>query len=407
VFWALAAGATVGDAVARLNHCRRNAAARFPFFVLGDPECPAGRERWPEWMSIVRREPESPDSPDSVAIEVGADLCDRFLCVEFPRAAIAQTTFVRAESPGAKVVHAWTCLDWEREQLWLFLRRKTPASASVRVIVERVPAIAVDRALLRAALELPMSSKHWRAAEPGASPDVAEEIKLLERAAALVIRTHRSISQLPDRATIGRADDLALTLSMAESTWTQAHAEVVDRVRQRIAPSGTWPPRIWSTAAPRAESIDVACPYCGQAPTLWRNYETVLWRPRRTWECVSCVLIDDQVADDPITLTLDASTELRLGEQRIATLTIENSAGSERRLGAVAIYPDTRAHGIRVGPLDRAVEVEVPAGGRATVTVELSLPERPRVYHRFYLRALVLLDGVWSIVARPITVRPS
>lgn len=401
VFWALAASATVGEAVARLNHCRRNAAARFPFFVLGDPECPAGTERWPDWVTTVERD------PDTQSIEVG--VTERFVCVELPRTETPHTSFVQCESPGAKVVHAWSCRDWEREQLWLFLRRSASAPAKLRVKIERVPSLATDPALLRAAIELPMRTRHWHAADPATarrSPEIAKEIELLERAAELVIRTHRATVQLAERATIGRASDVEMSLRVTESHWTQAHAEVVDRVRKRVSPSGTWPPRIWINASPRAEPSAVACPYCGESPTLERVYETVLGRPRRAWECVSCVLIHDQLCDDPLTLTLDASAELRLGETAAATLTIDNSAGSERRLGAVAIYPDTRAHGICVGPIDRAIEIEVGPGKITTVSVELSLPERPRVYHRFYLRALVLLDGVWSIVARPITVRP-
>lgn len=397
VFSAFSAARNAGEAVARLNAYRPGAAARFPYFLLGDPECVTGASRWPRWAVEVE-----PDTLITLAVT------NTFIRTKLPPCNAKQITFVRSETPGIEVVSPWLCRDWDGDELWFFVRGPMPPEGRANILIERTPWKGVDPALVDAAIDMPARIRHWHAADPGMArrnPEIVKEVQLLRSVAEGLLRVHRTTLSMADRAQVGAPRDPGSSVDLIESAWTQAHAEVIERVRTRISPNGTWPPRIWITESLAGEAVEAACPHCGESPTLRRTYQTVLGRPRASWECVSCVLINDRASDDRIEIALEAPAQIRVGEIIEATLRLRSPADHERRLGAAAIYPDTRAHGVqsRSGVFD----VDLKPGSGLALRAELALPEAPPVYHRIYLRGLVLLNGIWLLAARPFTVLPA
>lgn len=381
VFWALASAATMGEAVARLNWVRR-CAGRPPaldYFLLGDPDLPAGPARWPAWAG-----PAGTSTPYTRIA-----LADR----EPPFDATTEVVHLwrdEARTPlaGARVFGAW-----RDGEVWFVDPLPGSASAPPRVAVEPVPALPAG--LADEALTFPARSRTWTTV-------LAAARDRLTPAADRLIAVHRVLEQTPGTVVQTAPADLRAIVDMALTEWRRAQVAAVEHALTSSA-RGLWPYRYWSVADVVTDDDHEPCPYCGIAPTLRRVYHSRPGLTRQQWECQRCDLIHDRaVAPDAPDVSLDVPERLPTGTAVPATLRVAAASDGADLHGAVVVTVDGTGHGVTGEP--GVVEFDVPAGGRRDLVATLTVRTRPERPHLWRVRALCLLNGAWSLVSRQVRV---
>ncbi|PRQ00451.1 hypothetical protein [Enhygromyxa salina] len=398
VFAVLHSSANLGEAVSRLNRARPQAVAEFPYFLLGDPELPVGPGRWPGWaaepVELARQQ-----GPMSQHIRARVPVDRPFVRVPLGiQGAHAATTFVRHADPGLDL-HTLHLLTSDPPELWVALERPAGGDDLATLDILTVPAPRLPAGLLEAAVLTPLRVRAWtEALSPGVEPLLA--------AAANLERVEQLCSQVEGRALTMEPREILACVPSARDLWLRAHAGALAHALT-LAPKGLWPNSLWKGTNYAGSTIADACPHCGVSPTLRREYDSGPALRRRQWECVACALILDRPVMPTMPmpeLSVTMPTSIAPGQTITATLVLDNSALAHHFAVAGALLFDRKGHGVAAPP---PFSFELHPGATHTETIELSLDGLPDIAHRYYARALLLVNGVWMMATRLVTVRAS
>ena len=144
------------------------------------------------------------------------------------------------------------------------------------------------------------------------------------------------------------------------------------------------------------------CPVCQTPNAILRSYNLSVGR--RTWlECAHCRIVRDNSEGEgaDVVLSLDSPFELSSNSSCEVLLTIKNANASIPTIGAALIGVDGIGHGIASQPPLHPVIVG--PGEVVSCKTQLISPRRPKTAHQFYLRAIVLLNGRWWWLSRPLS----
>ena len=401
VLWALRSSATLGEAAARLNEVRPDANAKLPYFLLGDPELPAGAARWPAWIAEATARDAKQPGVSRFEIPAGGDA--PFVHVELgpdarpPEQRDAPWTWYGSVARGAGVELGKPrgFRTWAGDELWVDLTRARPEGGFVELELERRASLSVDPALRRAALELDQQMRAW-------TPTVREWGAPLRDAAERLLRLAGRLAELERRAVVGQASDFEGALGLMQRAWVDAHARLVERAVEGLAAGGLWPFRLWSFSNFSGRMIDEPCPYCGLPTTLLRSYESLPVGARQQWECIDCALIHDHPPGVPFELEFELTPRLEPGGSLPVELRVTNTGADPLRGAALAIV-DGLGHGVVSEP-SRAQSFELAAGERCSLTLRFELRGPPQIAHIYWARVLMLVDGVWQLSSRPLHV---
>jgi hypothetical protein len=389
VLWALNTARTAGEATARLNHVRPEAAAALPYYLIGDPEVPCGPTRWHGWVVDAKL---SSRTNGAIQVELGARTPGGapFAAVRLQNEGVddePQTAHVSIDhDPGGAPPRIFR--SWDRTDLWL-----EPGSGG-RVTVEYEAATRFPPGMVAAAARVPATVAGWRRC-------LEAQGAALEDAARLVLQVAARLEQAAGRARRGRAADLRAAHDTAVERWIAAHRAAVERVVD-LAPDGLWPFRLWQVGAFRNRDDETPCPYCGLAPTLLRRYDRFPDAVREQWECPRCVLLQDRPSAPAPSFAFRVGEVLTPVQPLTATVEIDNRGSDTVWLGYAAMLVDGRAHGTVASPT--VLPVEVDSGGWTKVETTLALPARPQIHHRYWARSVLLLNATWFLGTRQIVV---
>lgn len=394
VFQVLWSAPTIGEAIARLNRARPSAVAEFPYYLLGDPECPVGRSRWSGWCSepLAERRQRSPECQTIVAV----------LPTTTPFARIAlglrgaehTTSYVHTDDPDASIRAVHLLVD-EQPELWLAIDRRT-GSEPVVVVIETYPTPRLPKGLLDAALAVPLFIRSW-------SPELREGAGPLVQAAERIETVQDLVTQMRGRAVPIDASEPQASVALARKAWLEAQLALVEHALTNFSEGGLWSYRLWRGTDHRGTSSDLACPHCGISPTLQRRYHSPPALQRVQWECVACALISDRPLLPMPELAIEMPTQIATGQTIVAELAFESRESDPHFAIAGALLLDRKGHGVAV---PSPFMFELPPGGRHALSVELSSTRPPDIHHRYYARALLLINGVWLVTTRLVTVGP-
>jgi hypothetical protein len=396
VLWALTSARTAGEAVACLNDVRKEAAAEWPYYLVGDPELPCGSRRWPSWVGDA--EVLTDDRTDgyrrlSLRCPIGPPFT-RVSLASSPWSGSPCTISVSGSS-GVLIRNARLFPTRDRSDLWLSVAADHMASC-VQVTVEQAPSPRLPAGLIEAALRIPAEVRGWH-------KPLRQAGTKMEEAADLVLRVAKALDRTTNQAVIGRYDDMPTSCELAVQSWMDAHRTVLNAA-MGFAGSGLWPFRLWSMGAFRNRAIDKACPYCGVAPTLHRIYDRFPADFREQWECSSCCLLHDRPSQPAPTVRFRIDEVLRRSTPLVAEVTIGNEGGRATWMGHGAIFVDGYGHNVTASPV--SFELCVQSGGRITATATLSQQNDAGIHHRYWARSLLLLNGIWFLCTRPIILAP-
>ena len=86
-----------------------------------------------------------------------------------------------------------------------------------------------------------------------------------------------------------------------------------------------------------------------------------------------------------------------------ATLTLDNSSGDTAWYGGGAICVDGTVCEVQADPARFDVRLE--PGKDVTFKTQVKLVRPPRIHHRYWLRSILLINGIWYLGTRQIVVR--
>ncbi|MFV8751439.1 hypothetical protein ACNOYE_12915 [Nannocystaceae bacterium ST9] len=393
VLWALGSSATLGEALARLDDTRPEATARLPYFLLGDPELPAGRERWPGWFTEAPLDASRSPWRASLPIDPAP-----FVGVRLPESDLerAWTSFVRTDDRGVELRAPRLFQSTRGAALWTSLAGVDPSRATVELQIEHRRSLALPAGLVHAAARLDERLAAW-------GEGLRAHAGGLRKAADRIGQLAGKLRGLEQRAIVGRAQDFEVAIELAERGWRDANLGVLRAAIESFAAGGLWPYRMWSVGNFVGESRAERCPYCGLAPTLLRRYFQPPEAAREQWECVQCALIQDRPAEPGPRLHFHMPDRIALGETVRAEFELDNPRGGQARVGAGMILVDGLAHGVITRPLGE-LDFTLAPGESFVGRFELALPEPPTIAHLYWARALILLDGEWLLASRPLRV---
>jgi hypothetical protein len=397
--WALISAPTMGHVTARFNQARRQDNPIPPYFLLGDPDIPAGTNRWPEFATTLSElAPLPPRQPGGALWLVPVPPVNPpFLRLQLPRPGPIDdeaVTFVWSLQEEVRVNNARVYRFEGDLELFLSFERRPPAGATL--LVERAACPALPPGLLKAAMDLPLILDSWL------EPLAEARLPLLE-AARQVVKTAQLLEKIEGQAVTFSFNELQSVLNDTRTAWLKAHLKAI-RTILKFAPFSLWPSSLWTTYNYRGEELDKACPHCGLAPTILRTGQTVpgLRLPRQGLECLRCDLVEDLPGrEDNPTLSMPVPAKIFPGQYHIE-LEIDNTAGGTTFWGAGAILMDRSGHGVSASP--ESFVVEVKGGEKFKTGVTLTLPGDPPVSHQYRVRAVILLNGDWFWLSRTVIV---
>ncbi|MFV8751427.1 hypothetical protein ACNOYE_12855 [Nannocystaceae bacterium ST9] len=395
LFQVLWSASTLGEAIARLNRARPSTIAEFPYYLLGDPECPVGRSRWPRWCSepLAQRRERTPRCQTIVAA-CSLDAPYTRVALEL-RGAEHTTSYLRTDDPDAQL-HAVHLLADDEPELWFCVERRAGAGP-VEVVVETYPTPRLPAGLLDAALATPLLLRSWSELLQAAAPASA-----LAAAAEQLEAAHELGRRLRGRATTIDPGEPQSCVASARQAWLAAHLAAIEYA-STLTEGGLWPLRLWRGVQHRGVSSLDACPYCGAAPTVHRRYQSPPTLQRLQWECVACALISDRPLVPMPAVAIDMPDRIAAGQTIVASLELASGESDPHFAIAGVLLIDRKGHQVAPPP---AFAFELPPGARHSLSVELSSMRAPDIHHRYYARALLLINGAWLMTARIVTVGP-
>lgn len=356
ILWALAVSATLGESVARLNAVRKEAAAEFPYFLLGDPDVQAGTRRWPSWTDGCELAVKADDVYSGRPFEGEAP----FIAVSLAHPISEEITPVARIPDCPDGVLGWrTFRSWERTDLWLGVAQHA-RTMPFEIVLQVKPSLPIgfltnlERAYGRASswgVELAASAGH-----------VCDAAKTL-------LALNKIVEIGATGVEGGSAETCEALQERAYVLWLRALESCIEDAlpvfTQRLDPSQF-----------TGDGIQVA-------------------------ECASplCPLRDVQGSADTVpSFSLDVPTQVLPGEVRIASLFIDNSAGETSWLCAGALLQESEA-GSTLGPT-RRFSVNVPPGQTSRVAIEFVWQERAAAFAAHRLRAIMVADALWFSICR-------
>jgi hypothetical protein len=381
---------TIGHAVSRLNRLRPNDVGAFPRYLLGDPEFPLGSRRWSQWCTepldeqrertpecqrILARVPAGPPFA-RVALELGS--------------AHQTTTYVRAIDTDATLDSVELLAD-DTPEVWIAL---DPARgpAPIDIVVETYPTPRLPPGLHEAAITTSLIVRGWSDALREAAGPLLAAAERIESVAQLIPRIRGT-------ALASNANELQACVTLCRQAWLVGHVTAVAKVASMVE-AGLWPNNLWKGLSRHRTTRDEPCPYCGTAPTLRLNYRSGAVLEREQWECVSCALIEDRPLLPIPTLRLTMPARIEAGQAVTAELSFSNETELYFAV-AGALVIDRKGHDIHSPP---PFVFELGPGEQRVEAVELRSIGAPGIAHRYYARAPMLINGVWMLATRPITV---
>ncbi|NWJ44377.1 MAG: hypothetical protein HXX08_00715 [Chloroflexi bacterium] len=395
--WALQTADTLGNATVRFNHIRRSENAIPPYFLMGDPDIPAGAARWSGWAyEFSNLQPLPSRHPGGFSWVAGLPpLQEPFVRIQFPPHP-GDNLLTFAWSPQ-KEVEVNSCRFYqfgEEAEAWVTFN--APLGANTMLILERIPCPSLPKGLLEAATQLPLTFTSWK------SP--LEEAKLpLLQAAETIIETARLLDKIKGGALASSPEHLQSMLRQAQLEWISAHASAV-QVMLKSAPKSLWPFSLWEAYNYMPEQVATPCPHCGLAPTIVRTYQSgpVSGQVRQEIECKRCDIVQDlPLVQGYPQLNMPVPQVIRPGSA-IIELEIDNSLGEVDCLGAGAILMDRSGHGVTANP--EIFTALVARGNSFKTQVTLTLDGNPPISHQYRVRALLLLNGNWFWLSRTVRV---
>ncbi len=396
--WALISAPTMGKATAHLNLARRKENPLPPNFLLGDPDIPAGSERWPDWSTMLSEPYPLPARLPGSALWLVSipPHKTQFLRLRLPvlPQETNSVTFVWSLQDDIEVSNARFYQLEKEAELFLTLNR-LPTSNST-LLVEHIPCPSLPEGLLQAAIDLPLILGSWLA------PLEAARLPLMD-AAQEMIKTAELMEKIAGEAVTFSFQELQAVLNRTQTAWIKAHQNAIQLILN-FAPYSLWPASLWTTYNHQAEEVDRSCPHCGLAPTILRTCQTVPGGklPRHALECLRCDLVEDLPvkANLPVLKMLVPAT-IRPGQFQIE-LEIDNSRGEKNFWGAGTILMDRSGHGVSSNP--ESFIVEIKSGKQFKTTVTLTLVDDPPISHQYRVRAVILLNGDWFWLSRTVVV---
>jgi hypothetical protein len=199
--------------------------------------------------------------------------------------------------------------------------------------------------------------------------------------------------------------DARAATTMTVNGWVAAHARCVQEAAERFE-GGLWPFRMWG--AGEFKTVDDArpCEYCAISPSLRREYVSYPGLRRTILECRRCDLCEDRPAGNVVPkVALDLGPTVAPGSPNEVVLTL-NAADTEwDSFGAGCVLVEGKGHGVRAEPA--RFQFSVAARGCLAVRSTLSLAQQPLVPHRYRVRALLLINGLWYFRSRNVMVAAS
>lgn len=392
VLWALTGGATMGEATERLNSLRYGAAALLPYYLLGDPDIVAGRDRWPDWFVEAERQDAQADG--SVVVRAPASAAP-IVSVRLPYHlnTRAETVYVESRSRPSAVLGQMIFVRDGLADVWVGIANGS-GEVPLRIGRARTPRIESD--VLQVAIAARSRTMNW-------GPALAAASKRFGEAAERVVKLNQVLERNEGIAA-GNEEDYGAIPVTALALWLGAHSECVEDVLA-LAHGGLWPYRLWNVGGFRARHDSAPCPACGTRPTLRRSYEAYPALHREQWECLRCDLLSDwpSVASVAPTVRMSVAPSLSAGEATVVELELDNATGKERWLGAGAIVVDGTRHGIISEP--RTFPVEVAAGGSFRASTTLAARDHGAIAHIYRARTLLLLNGLWFLASRHLALK--
>jgi hypothetical protein len=397
LFWALGTSLTMGEATARLNQMRSDCNLPFTYYLLGDPDIPAGPSRWPEWATrtlATSRQPAGDRRRWSVTIpQTSAPFVQVPLPVGEEDGTRKKTVYAWPSRNGAEVRGCRLVGSQEARELWV----TTEGIRGREVEIEQAAWPGVLAGLAGAAAGVPSRVATWNAPLDKTAPRLIQ-------AARQVVQLDRVVEQFVNGAAAGSPKELRTLVEIAVAEWSEAQVECV-RAALELAPRGLWPTRLWQAGRMRSQPYEIACPHCGLAPTLHRRYFSAPELERAQWECIRCDLIFDEPAGaDYPELTFRAPEFLPRHGSASAEITVRHRGKAADMIGAGAIVVDgTMDHPVCSDPAYFPIRLQ--PGGSFNTRVTLSLEGTELIPHFYRVRAILLLNGHWFLASR-LTVGP-
>lgn len=385
----------VGTATSIINIRHEKDGGEFPFYVLGDPECPAGSGRWPGWCSQASVLELPAAGPALWRAELAVPPTGIFCKADLPAFTGPILTHLHAPETGVNIRRAYRFANSEFHELWMRVERNGLSSGPVKVVIEQHPPPALPPHLAALSNDIPLFVRSW-----GSELQTAAEPLL--KSAQQIGRVQQIFDKISARPTLFIPAELEQLAENCRHDWLDVQRECVEQAL-KLSPGGLWPFRLWQHSGYRAAAIEEPCPQCRVGPTLSRTYDSLPAPARRQWECVDCGLIEDRPASGMPAMALRAAVQLRTGQATDLELSIENQITGPPTTFSIAgaLILDQRGHGVKTAP---AFAFELLPGERRVQTVTVRLEQAPQISHRYYVRAILLINGCWAIATKMMTV---
>lgn len=393
--FAFSQAASVGRAVSIINSHRESSGGSFPYYLLGDPECPTGSARWPRW-AVQAPVLELPSTAPMVwRGQLQASSTGAFCTARLPPFAGSSAIFLELPDGEARIQNAFHFAGETSSELWVRIEECNDPEQSARILVERRPAPTLPAHLQAVTETVPLQTQSWSSEMNSAAAILLESVNELATTGQILDELARRPTFIPFR----QVEDL---ISECREDWMEAQRQCVGQVL-RLADKGLWPFRLWSQSDCQAFMVEDACPHCLAASTLLRVYVSPPAQKRRQRECVNCALIEDRPISPLPTVALRAPSRMKAGEVSEIEVALNNPLTQPNQTFAIAgaVLLDQRGHGAETPP---PFALELLPGHSHIQKITICLERNVPIRHRYYLRCLLLVNGSWMMAGRIVTV---
>lgn len=391
--WGLARSTRIGEALRLINAVRRDSdgSDQPRYFLLGDPELPLESEHRPQLAAPARLAAVGRCAQVLLPKVPGPSVRAPYYEVADIESEQDAAVFLWAEGGTVQIQSARFFREGDRVSIWFGVEessREGPASIFVQV----GPRLSLPAGFVAEANQIFARTMCW-------APNLDPARQVLVAAGMRAIAAGALLSQAAMEVLTNRPSAFSAEINGAVAAWLDAHTEAVRAVTSRAA-GGIAPYGFWNVTEATRESAREACPYCGKRLAFEKRYRCYPLGHRRQTECLDCELINDrpEVAGFPI-ITLDVPD--RIGRTRAvrAILTVDARACDVDWLGSAGVTVPFAGHALAVGPESASVTVQ--RGELRQFEFELTRRvDLERTTHRYRVRAVVLLNGLWFLGSR-------